>query len=227
MELTESHIAVLKNLSGINAGLIFKDDSPMFTKRITNDILVRWNPEDTFPFSFAIASLPDLLKSIALVDEPILSFSDDFLTISNEKKTTKIAYQFSSPLSIFSPESNQIDKILEIDKSISEDDEFVLSKDTLKQIIKASNAMQLDTLKIKSDGKNIIASLSDSRNVTRNAYKTQINEEELDGFAKFEVTLTTEAFSSILDTNYKVAVCSPVIRFYNSDYNLTYWMAIE
>jgi len=228
MELTNNQLSVLKNISGINAGLIFKaDDEPMFMKRITNDILLRWQPKNSFPFSFAIASLPDLLKSLSLVDEPILSFTDDFLTITNEKKTTKIAYQFSSPLSIFSPEETQIKKVLELDSKITPDKEFILSKETLKQIVKASNAMNLDKLRIVSDGNSIIASLSDSRNVTRNEFTTQINEGEMSNFDKFDVTVTTEAFSSILVDDYEVAVSAPLIRFYSAEYSLTYWIAID
>jgi len=94
MKLSEDTVQVLKNFSGINQSLQFKAGKTLKTISPLKTIFVEATVGEDFPKEFALYDLNKLLAKVSLYKDADLSFDDDKLNISANKKSDYIKYLF-------------------------------------------------------------------------------------------------------------------------------------
>ena len=133
MKLSNHTTSVLKNFATINQNLVIKEGNEMSTMSAMKNIVARATVEETFPKEIAIYDLNEFLGALSLFENPILDFSDSYVTITEENKpSTKMKYFYSDPSVVTSPSKMITMPSNEVKFTMSNDD---LSKLKLCKLI--------------------------------------------------------------------------------------------
>ena len=130
MQLSEKTISLLKNFSGINQSILFKEGNKLRTISVMKNILAEVQVDEEFERDFGIYDLNQFLNSMSLFKDPQLDFKNEsYVTI--REGNTRSKYFFADPAVIVTPP----------DKSItlpSEDVAFSLNTQQLDKLLKAA-----------------------------------------------------------------------------------------
>ena len=99
MKLSNNTISVLKNFASINQNLVIKEGNEITTMSAMKNIVAKAEVEETFTKEVAIYDLNEFLAALSLFTNPILTFNDGFVTITeeNSNRGTSLKYwTFSS-----------------------------------------------------------------------------------------------------------------------------------
>jgi len=108
MKLSENTVQILKNFSGINQSLQFKEGNTLKTISGLKTIFVEATVNETFPKEFALYDLNKLLAKVSLYKDAELGFDDDKLTINTENKKKSDYIKYCSPKVIVTPPEKSI-----------------------------------------------------------------------------------------------------------------------
>ena len=103
MKLSTNTIQVLKNFASINQNLVIKEGNTISTMSAMKNIVAKAEVEETFPKQVAIYDLNEFLASLSLFKNPILTFEDSFLNITEENGRKTVKYFYSDPSVVTSP----------------------------------------------------------------------------------------------------------------------------
>ena len=218
MELSDGTLQVLKNFSGINQNILFKNGTTLKTISEARNVLARANLNEEFPKGFGIYDLNEFIGVLSLVDTPRLKFDEEYVTVGDSTGRSKVKYFFSSEDTLTTPQK---------DITMPEPDvKFVLDNDTLNKLKRAASTLGHNELSIT--GKNGVLSLSvvESQNYTSNSYSIDV-EGEFKPDVSFNFILNIGNLK-ILPGDYDVEISSKLItQFKNKDIDVTYWIALE
>ena len=79
----------MKNFSEINENLLIKPGNKLKTISVMKNTLAEASVEETFDKEFAIYDLNSFLSVLSLYEAPEISFSEDYLTVSQGKSSSK------------------------------------------------------------------------------------------------------------------------------------------
>ena len=215
MKLSEDTVTVLKNFSGINQSLQFKSGNTLRTISPLSTIFAEAVVEENFPRDFAIYDLNKLLAKVSLYKDAELSFDDDKVNISANKKSDYIKY--CSPKVIVVPPEKKI--------TLADPDcEFSLSHEDLEWMRKSAGISGSTNFVFESDGTVINFIATDVKNDAADQSKIEIGTG--DG-KSFRVVMKVENFKMI-DGSYDVAVSKRgMAQFKHKSLAITYYIAIE
>jgi hypothetical protein len=166
MTLDPFTIKVLSNFASINNGLVVKAGNEIRTMTEGKTVLAEATLPDNFPVDFAIYDLRQMLSFVsALFDNPTMSFSQNFVEISNGEDVTKIFFCNSD---LISSPSKRI-------TMPSEDITFQISDETLKKILKSSSILGVDDLCLTSTDNAVTLTVLDKTNSSTNTWSTKVN----------------------------------------------------
>jgi hypothetical protein len=218
MELSDGTLQVLKNFSGINQNILFKNGTTLKTISEARNVLARANLNEEFPKGFGIYDLNEFIGVLSLVDTPRLKFDEEYVTVGDSTGRSKVKYFFSSEDTLTTPQK---------DITMPEPDvKFVLDNDTLNKLKRAASTLGHNELSIT--GKDGVLSLSvvESQNYTSNSYSIDV-EGEFKPDVSFNFILNIGNLK-ILPGDYDVEISSKLItQFKNKDIDVTYWIALE
>ena len=105
MKLSNNTISVLKNFASINQNLVIKEGNEITTMSAMKNIVAKAEVEETFTKEVAIYDLNEFLAALSLFTNPILTFNDGFVTITeeNSNRGTSLKYFYSDPSVVTSP----------------------------------------------------------------------------------------------------------------------------
>jgi hypothetical protein len=218
MELSDGTLQVLKNFSGINQNILFKNGTTLKTISEARNVLARANLNEEFPKGFGIYDLNEFIGVLSLVDTPRLKFDEEYVTVGDSTGRSKVKYFFSSEDTLTTPQ-----KDITMPKP---DVKFVLDNDTLNKLKRAASTLGHNELSIT--GKDGVLSLSvvESQNYTSNSYSIDV-EGEFKPDVSFNFILNIGNLK-ILPGDYDVEISSKLItQFKNKDIDVTYWIALE
>lgn len=216
MKLSDNTLTILKNFAGINNSIIVKPGNTLRTISVANNIYAEATIAEEFPKSFAIYDLNEFLNGISLHNDPDLDFSEDsYLTIREGKRRVK--YFFADPNVIKSPPEKGI-------KIPSKDICFQLDSATLEKLLKASSVYKLPDLSAVGESGVVRLVVRDKKNdKTSTEYSIIVGETDEEFTFNFKVENI-----KIISGAYDVVVSKELIsHFTNSNYNLSYWIALE
>ena len=216
MKLSENTINLLKNFAGINPNMVFKPGSSIATIAEAKNIMASATITESFPQEFGIYDLNEFLSTLALVENPELSFSEDSITIKDGK--TAIRYFYAS-MDLLTAPSKQV-------TMPNPEVTFILSEDVLNKVKRASAVLGHANIEIKGENGKIVVNLTDAKNASANKYSIVVDENNA----------CKEAFSFILvignlkmvSGDYTVEISSKLIsHLKHTTLPVNYWIALE
>ena len=212
MKLSDKTIAVLKNFSQINTGVVLNAGSLQKTISADKSILAEAVLEDNIPSQFGIYDLPQFLGNVTTLENPDLIF-DDKSVIMNDGQI-KLTYYSCSPSLIQTPP----DKKLEMKDKVVD---FTLTNTIFQKLLRIASMNNLPMLTVVGkDGKLSLKTHenSDTSNIA------QLDLADYDG-KEFSATFKTEHLKMIPD-DYNVQI-GPFAIFTNKNDTLKYYIAIQ
>ena len=216
MKLSEKTLALLKNFSTINQSILFKKGNTLRTMSVMKNILAEADIEEEIPQDFAIYDLVQFLNGIDLYDNHELDFKNESHLFIRGGKNNRTKYFFADPSVIVAPP----EKTLTLP---SQDVCFTFDNSQLISILKASAIYGLPDLSAVGEAGVVKLVVRDKKNDTSNEYSIVVGETDKTFSFNFKVENI-----KIIPGAYDVVVSSKLLsRFTNSQFNLTYYIALE
>ena len=216
MKLSEKTVNLLKNFAGINQSILFKKGNKLRTMSVMKNILAEAEVEEEFPKDFAIYDLVQFLNGVSLYANPQIEFTTDSNLTIREGKDRKTKYFFADPSVVVAPPEKSI-------ALPTEDVCFSLDSDQLASLMKASAVYQLPDLCAVGEAGVVKLVVRDKKNDTSNEYSINVGMTD----AEFSLNFKVENIK-ILPGTYEVVISEKLLsRFVNTNYNLTYYIALE
>ena len=215
MKLSDNTLTVLKNFASINNSILVKQGTQLRTMSVAKNILAEAEIEEDFPRDVAVYDLNQFLNGLSLHQDPDLDFENNsYITIREGRRRVK--YFYADPAVIISPPDKQI-------TLPTEDVNFQLESASLEKLLKAAAVYQLPDLSVIGKDNEIRLVVRDKKNDTSNEYSIIVGETDKDFTFNFKVENI-----KIIPGAYDVVVSSKLLScFTNSEYNLTYYIALE
>ena len=216
MKLSENTINLLKNFAGINPNMVFKPGSSIATIAEAKNIMASATITESFPQEFGIYDLNEFLSTLALVENPDLSFSEDSITIKDGK--TSIRYFYAS-MDLLTAPSKQV-------TMPNPEVSFILSEDVLNKVKRASSVLGHANIEIKGENGKIIVNLTDAKNASANKYSIVVDENN----ACKEVLSFILVIGNLkmVSGDYTVEISSKLIsHLKHTTLPVEYWIALE
>lgn len=136
-------IEVLKNFSTIAPMISIKQGNVLRTRSLGNEVYAVATVDDEFPKDVRMYALPEFLSTLSLFTDPEITYEDDHLKIISGNSSVK--YKYSNARTV----KDVSDKVPQLPDSMYK---FVLEKEAIEQIMKASAVMKLNELVISDEG---------------------------------------------------------------------------
>ncbi len=215
MKLSDKTLSLLKNFSGINQSILFKEGDKLRTISVMKNILAEATITETFPKDFGIYDLNQFLNGLNLHQTPELDFENDKYVMIREGKS-RSKYFFADPSVIVTPPDKEI--LLP-----SEDVCFVLNTQQLDKLLKAAAIYQLPDLSAVGEAGVVKLVVRDKKNDTSNDFSIVVGETD----SIFTFNFKVENIK-ILPGSYEVVISQKLLsRFTSPDRDLKYYCALE
>jgi hypothetical protein len=181
MKISKATLTILKNLAGINGNIWIDKGNLIMTKSTANNITAEASVIEDFPIGFGIYDLNEFLGVLSLFQDPELTFTDKFVTISEGKNTVKY---FSADKSILTiPKARMSFELVDATADIT----FELTSEQLAQIIKTSAVLKVPNVSFVGNGKTLNAVISDIENKSSNSYSMEVGSTTSDCSVNYRV----------------------------------------
>lgn len=214
MKLDNKTISVLKSFSNINPSILFKEGNIVSTISPNKTVMAKAVVPTKFENKFAIYNLGRFLSSVSLFNDPDLSFSDRYVTISGGNGK-KINYTFAEESTIKTPPEKEI-LLPTVDVS------FRLTDETFKEVVRALNVLGLPEIAVNGDGSTVTMKAIDSKNPSGDTYDVAVGHTD----KTFNVIFKSENITKILPGDYEVSISSKGLSYFKGG-ETEYWIAIE
>ena len=216
MKVSERTINLLKNYANINQSIEFREGNVLKTVSPLNTILASVEVEEVFSKTFPIYELSRFLGTLDLFNNPELDFTDNGVSITDDKHEATYRYCGSSSMFQTPPDKDITFPDAEIN--------FNLSQEQFKKTINAANTLGLPEVVVEGDGTEIRLLVSDTGNVSSDNFSTKVGSTD----KTFHMIFKTENFSTIAEGAYNVSLSSKRIsHFKREGDSLQYWIALE
>lgn len=214
MKLDTKTVNVLKNFSNINPSILFKEGNVLSTISPSKTVLAKAKVPANFANRFAIYNLTRFLGSISLMNDPELEFSDKFVKISDGNGTS-CNYTYADETTIKTPPEKEL-KLPSVDAKVN------FTDSSLKEIIRASGALQLPEIAFVGDGTDVYLQAMDVKNPSGDIFKIKLGTTD----KNFLVIFKTENIIKIISGDYTVNISSKGISHFEGP-DVEYWIAVE
>ena len=204
MKLKKETYVILNNFMNIQKNLTIKKGNFLRTINEARTVIAESTLEDEFPQDFGIADLKNFLNTLNIFDDPELEFHEDKVII----KENNVEYDYYRA-------SDAILKDPKYGKNINLGDpacEFVLTKDQLKNVIKAANTIRSTSMSncsgihfYKNDNNDIVieAKLYKDQS-SKNVYRTIINGNDCDIKDEIGDIIVDSSKFVLIEDDYKI-----------------------
>ncbi len=217
MKLSVKTLEILKNFTTINQSLTFKEGRKLRTISVMKNVLAEAEIEEFIPKDFAIYDLPQFLNTLSLYKDADIDVSTNpnFAHIKSGI-TQRSKYFFSDPSVIVAPPDKEM-------TLPSTEVEFSLAEDQLTKIMKSASILGLPDLSVVGADGVVKLVVNDRKNDTSNEFAIVVSQSD----KKFSFNFKIENIK-LVSGSYNVAISSKnLAKFYNNDYKLTYFIALE
>ena len=218
MKLSEHTTSVLKNFASINQNLVIKEGKTISTMSAMKNIVAKAEVDEDFPREIAIYDLNEFLAALSLFTNPVLDFSENFVTITEEGKTgNSLKYFYSDPSVVTTPSSEITMPETEV--------KFSLDSGDLSRVQRAASVIGSPDLVLEKNGTGSYLTVKDKKNDTANNYSLDVDAE---GNGEYNFFFKVDNLK-LLPTNYDVNVSSKNISHFKSQAGnaVEYWIALE
>jgi hypothetical protein len=215
MKLSDKTLSVLKNFSGINQSILFKQGNKLRTISVMKNILAEATITEEFSRDFGIYDLNQFLNGLGLHKAPELDFENDGYVVIREGRM-RSKYFFADPSVIVTPP----DKAINLP---SEDVCFELTTEQMDKLLKAAAVYQLPDISAVGEAGVVKLLVRDKKNDTSNDFSIVVGETD----SVFSFNFKVENIK-ILPGTYEVVVSQKLLsRFQSKNHDLCYYIALE
>jgi hypothetical protein len=215
MKLSDKTLSLLKNFSGINQSILFRQGNKLRTISVMKNILAEAEITEEFPKDFGIYDLNQFLNGLNLHQTPELDFENDRYVVIREGKS-RSKYFFADASVIVTPPDKEI-------TLPSEDVCFELNTQQLDKLLKAAAIYQLPDLSAVGEAGVVKLVVRDKKNDTSNDFSIVVGETD----SVFTFNFKVENIK-ILPGSYQVVISQKLLsRFTSTDRDLKYYIAME
>jgi hypothetical protein len=223
MQLSENTFGILKNFSGINPNLVFKQGNQLKTISVAKNILATATITETIPQEFGIYDLNEFLSVVGMFDTPNLEFmNSSTMKVRDTSGTQSINYFFSDVTNLTAPSKDITMPVCEI--------EFDLSEVQLNALRKAAATLGVsDVVVSKNDAGEVAMKVTDTKNPTSNSFELELGAaaNAVVNASDFQMVFTIGNFK-FASGDYRVKLSSKLIsHFKNKKTPIEYWVALE
>ena len=216
MKVSERTTNLLKNYANINQSIEFREGNVLKTVSPLNTILASVEIEEEFPRTFPIYELSRFLGTLDLFNNPELDFTDNGVSITDDKHKATYRYCGSSSMFQTPPEKDITFPDAEVN--------FELSQDQFRKTINAANTLGLPEVIVEGNGSDIQLVVSDTGNTSSDIFSTPVGTTD----KTFRMIFKTENLNKIMEGTYNVSLSSKRIsHFKREGDSLQYWIALE
>lgn len=222
MKLSKETLEIISAISKINAksnvnGAVFKKGSRIKARRYKSDAPVMYaNINESFPRDFAVYDLPKFLAMFKVLEDPDLTFEDDYINFKSGKKKAKFRYVAEHLIENDSTFFTKEIKMPSIDFTCE------ISKDLMRSIIDAAAMFQSPQIAFTSN--NGIVSLTTYNLRDPRADKFEIEVGECSDWEFNAVVDVTQV--QLLQRDYTVSICKRGLIEWSSP-DLKYFVTIS
>lgn len=214
MKLSPFTKAVLNNFSTINNSMVFNEGNEIRVMPENKTILAEAIVTDSFPQTFGIYDVRQLMGVESLAKDPDLLFKEKYMEVKDGKNTLK--YFFTDPSRIVTPT-----KRITITSSEAT---FELPVATIKSLHKTSQVLSVEDLLITKQEGELELTVLDKSNPTSHSCSFEVEGKSSGGF---KVYLKIPNLKLIED-DYTVALSSKGVALFTTKSNpVKYYIAIE
>ena len=223
MQLSDNTFGILKNFSGINPNLVFKQGNQLKTISVAKNILATATITETIPQEFGIYDLNEFLSVVGMFDTPNLDFVNaSAMKVRDASGTQSVNYFFSDVSNLTAPSKDITMPQCEI--------EFDLTDSQLNTLRKAASTLGVsDVVVTKNDSGDIAIKVTDTKNPTSNSFELELGTaaNAVVNASDFQMVFTIGNFK-FTSGDYRVKLSSKLIsHFTNKTTPIEYWVALE
>ena len=202
MKLSKETIAIMKNFAQINSNLLIKPGNVLTTISAAKSVYSSAPISETFDTQFGIYDLNEFLGVLSIFNDPDLTFSEKYVTITEGKNSVKY---FSADESVLVSPAKAI-------KVPPADIQFSLSADEIVMIQKTAGVLKATDIVIQGQDGDLKIIVGDKKNVTGNAYEMLVGTTD----SNFKAYIRVENIK-ILPGDYTVEIAAKrIAKFSNS-----------
>lgn len=222
MKLSRETIDVLKHVATINANLLLTPGSEINTVNIARTVRGKYPVVEDFPVEFGIYNLQEFLSSIAMFDDPEITFKDDRAIIHEANGKGKLVYMIAAKEILVYPEDKKALPDVESFK-------FNLSADDLSKINKAWGVLGAPDLFIyASTQTGVKLQVGDYAGKVPNSYEFQIADSSpINGQWRIKMEILKLMSGSYKATVLGVPGTDLMVRFESTDGRGTTYIALD
>jgi hypothetical protein len=220
MILSTKTLAILKNFSSINTGILFREGNMLSTVSPMKNILADALIEETIPQEFAIYDLNYFISVISLYkDGAELDFDPNHVIIKGMGGRSRIKYRFTDrSMIVVAPDKRPV--------LPTEDVKFHFSEENFNWILRTANVLDSPNIAVRSDGEEVNLVTYDVNDDSVNSNYTSLPEVIPEG-KKYNLVFKTENLK-MLPGSYDVIISSRgIAKFVGTNNNLTYFATLE
>lgn len=212
MKLGQRTLQILKNFSGINPSLYFKEGNGLATISPSKSIVAYATTSETIPASFGVYDVSKFISILSSFTDPEIDIQDKFCLITEGNQRVK--YHFADVTMIKTPPENKI-------KFPAPDVEFDLPNETYASVMKVLGILSLPEIAFIGDGKKVVVAAIDSRGAINDTFSVDVGETD-----KVFKGIFKQENLKILPDNYKVSISGKgIARFTSAD--IEYYVSME
>jgi hypothetical protein len=214
MKLTPRTIQILKNFTSLNSSIYIDPGNVIRTMTETKTVIAHATVPEMFPRSFGIYDLNQFLGVASLFTDPDLEFDTQYLNIKGADRSSSRYYYSSKEMHVPVPQNIKMPEPLAT---------FTLSEKVLKQILQATNVMNLPEVVIQCDGSELKVVSTNTKNNTSNSFLYDIGNCN----KRFKAIIKIDNLR-LLSGTYEVKITDRgITEFALPGGSLKYWIATE
>lgn len=168
MKLTSETVSLLKHLCAINPAIIIDEGQQIFSVHPSRAVRMTAKVSETFETGFAISNLSQFLNTLALVDDPELSFKDGFVEIVSTSGNQKLRYMFSDPALIKDQPNKPLTAEVQYNVTLH------ITNEDLTKLNRAASVMGIDDICIMNKGADMYLCCTDKKLQESNSFELLI-----------------------------------------------------
>lgn len=212
MKIDQNTIAILKNFSKINPGIVIEEGNRLKTVSNSKTIIGLANVSTVFPKKFGIYNLNRFLSTLNLFDDPELDFKDNYVKVKSNNKSLNYVYTDTSLFQHYPYPEYTLP---------TRDINFTITVENLKDLSKALDVLSFKQILITGEDGKICLKASSEDKTSQDLYSIEIGETD----KTFKAVLKSENLEIITDT-YDVTLCKKGSSHFKSD-KVEYYIVLE
>lgn len=213
MKLSENTLSILKNFSGINPSIMFKEGNILRTISPSKTVMAQATISDTIDGRAAVYDLSRFLSTLSLFDTPDVEFGDGKFTITGNRR--RVNYTYAAENMIVSPPDKEV-ALPSIDVTVK------VTWDEIQSVIRAAGVLQVSDIAFVGEDGKIKLVATDTKNPTSDKYDVEIA--DYNG-KDFNMHIKVDNLK-LIQADYDISLSARGMAHFKSD-AVQYWIAVQ